>query len=86
LAGRPYKLSRQLIGNETSDNLFGDTSMDTHLDKEILKQRTPDEWRQLICKLRWVGLDIEAEHVQAMLNNEPSNDRERAVAKPHLVD
>lgn len=41
---------------------------------------------KLIRKLRWIGMDREAEDLQATLNDIPGNERGSPLAGPHGTD
>jgi hypothetical protein len=48
--------------------------------------QTADEWCRLIRKLRWIGLDHEAERLQIALRSLPPDERASVIAGPYYTD
>jgi hypothetical protein len=47
---------------------------------------TAHEWSRLVLKLRWVGMEDEAERLQAMMNALPPEERGSVLAGPFSTD
>jgi hypothetical protein len=47
---------------------------------------SPDEWCRLIRKLRWIGLDHEADRLIGALKSLPPDERSSVVAGPRNTD
>ena len=65
--------------------------MDTHLDKTNLPVRSPeqraaDELIKLIVKLRWMGLEDEADCIEKRLASYPKGEAESVLAQIHATD
>jgi len=50
------------------------------------EQRAAREVVKLIRKLRWIGLDTEAQQLQAVLGHYPGDKRGSLLAGPHSTD
>ncbi len=48
-------------------------------------QTTPDELVKLICKLRWIGMEDEAERLSRQLTRQEAA-TDSVVASPHATD
>ena len=49
--------------------------MDQAVDATTIKGRPPGEWAKLICKLRWIGLEDEADRLRNALSALPAEER-----------
>jgi hypothetical protein len=52
----------------------------------ISRQQPPHEWAKLIRKLRWIGMEEEAEHLQLTLRSLPPEQRGTVSAGPFSTD
>ena len=52
----------------------------------ILDQRSPREWATLIRKLRWIGLEDEAQRLQLAVSTLPSDQRGSVSDGPFSTD
>jgi hypothetical protein len=50
------------------------------------EQRSSRDVLKLVRKLRWIGLEAEAEELQAILNRLPDNERGACLAEPRNTD
>jgi hypothetical protein len=53
---------------------------------EPLQEGSPDEWCRLIRKLRWIGLDREADRLIFALKSLPPDERSSVIAGPRNTD
>ncbi len=49
-------------------------------------QRAPGEWAKLIRKLRWIGLEDEAQSLQRAVSTLPTEERGSVSVGPHSTD
>jgi hypothetical protein len=54
--------------------------------KETSLQKTPDEWTKLIQKLRWIGLEEEAQRLERAVSSLPPGERKSVLAGPFDTD
>lgn len=54
--------------------------------KETSLQKTPDEWTKLIQKLRWIGLEEEAQRLERAVSSLPPGERKPVLAGPFDTD
>jgi hypothetical protein len=52
----------------------------------VLDQQSPREWVTLIRKLRWIGLEDEAQRLQLAVSTLPSDQRGSVSAGPFSTD
>jgi hypothetical protein len=52
----------------------------------LAPQNTPDELVKLICKLRWIGMEDEAERLTNELTQHDAATTDSVVATPHETD
>jgi hypothetical protein len=68
-----------------------ETAMDVSLKRQdhaaiLTPQSTPDELVRLICKLRWIGMEDEAERLTDELTRRDTAAADSVVAIPHETD
>lgn len=57
------------------------------LEHELSKKpEAAHEWSRLILKLRWIGMEDEANRLQAMVNTLPAGERGTVLAGPFSTD
>jgi hypothetical protein len=68
----------------------GEMAMDVSLERQKLADvpapQTPDELVKLICKLRWIGMDDEAERLSKKLTQLDTASADSVAATPHATD
>jgi hypothetical protein len=60
--------------------------MDTQLREVSTAQRSSGNLAKLVCKLRWIGMEEEAQRLQAALREFPCNERETVLIGPPSTD
>ena len=58
----------------------------THEVQAIPINRQPQEWAKLIRKLRWIGMEDEAAHLQMAVSSLPADERGTVSAGPFSTD
>jgi hypothetical protein len=51
-----------------------------------IEERSPHDWAQLVCKLRWIGMPEEARRLELAVNTLPPEERVSVLGEPLSTD